>query len=100
MAAGRNALQPNWFMQRSAGGLDIVTMFSRIRCDARGVFVAASIALLFAVNAHADDSNRAKARALVNAAIQMTDSEQALKLLWQATDIDHSYNEAYVYLGL
>ncbi|MGH7918133.1 MAG: hypothetical protein ACREQE_11735, partial [Candidatus Binataceae bacterium] len=29
-----------------------------------------------------------KAQALVNAAINMTDSAQAVKLLWQATNID------------
>jgi tetratricopeptide (TPR) repeat protein len=46
------------------------------------------------------ESNRAKAAALVDAAIKMTDSEQAVKLLWQATDIDPTLNEAYLYLGL
>ena len=56
--------------------------------------------LLAVAPVRADDSNRAKARALVNAAIQMTDSNQALKLLWQATDIDPTFNEAYIYLGL
>jgi tetratricopeptide (TPR) repeat protein len=48
----------------------------------------------------AQDSSRAKAHALVDAAIQMTDSTQALKLLWQATDIDPSLNEPYIYLAL
>ncbi|HXN85899.1 MAG TPA: hypothetical protein VN867_07490, partial [Candidatus Binataceae bacterium] len=41
-----------------------------------------------AVPAFAQDSNAAKAHALVDAAIKMTDSEKAVKLLWQATDID------------
>ena len=50
--------------------------------------------------AYADDANRAKARSLVEAAIQLTNSIQAVKMLWQATDIDPTYNEAYVYLGL
>lgn len=44
-------------------------------------------------------SNTAKASALVHAAINMTDSEKAVKLLWQATDIDPTLEEAYVYLG-
>jgi len=47
-----------------------------------------------------ESSNRAKAHALVDAAIQMSDTTQALKLLWQATDIDPTLNESYVYLGL
>lgn len=50
--------------------------------------------------ARAQDAERAKARALVDAAIKMTDSDQAVKLLWQATDIDPTFNDAYVYLGL
>ncbi|HSR58162.1 MAG TPA: tetratricopeptide repeat protein [Candidatus Binataceae bacterium] len=48
----------------------------------------------------AQDSNTIKARALVDAAIKMTDSEKAVKLLWQATDIDPTLQEAYLYLGL
>ncbi len=45
-------------------------------------------------------SNQAKAQALVDAAIKMTNSDEALKLLWQATDIDPTSEDAYVYLGL
>ena len=48
----------------------------------------------------AQDSNAAKAHALVDAAIKMTDSEKAVKLLWQATDIDPALEEPYVYLGM
>jgi tetratricopeptide (TPR) repeat protein len=48
----------------------------------------------------ADDANTAKARELVQAAIKMTDSDEAVKLLWQATDLDPTYDEAYIYLGL
>ncbi len=44
--------------------------------------------------------NAAKARALVDAAIKMTNSDEAVKLLWQATDIDPTLEEAYIYLGL
>ncbi len=50
--------------------------------------------------AFAQESNQAKARALVNSAIQMTDSQQALKLLWQATDLDPTLTDAYLYLAL
>lgn len=51
--------------------------------------------------AHADDgTNAAKARSLVDAAINMTDSQQAVKLLWQATNIDPKLQDPYVYLGL
>jgi tetratricopeptide (TPR) repeat protein len=46
------------------------------------------------------DSDAAKARALVAAAINMTDSDRAVKLLWQATAIDPSYADAYIYLAL
>jgi tetratricopeptide (TPR) repeat protein len=46
------------------------------------------------------DSNEAKARALVNAAINLTDSDRAVKLLWQATEIDPTFPQAYIYLGL
>jgi tetratricopeptide (TPR) repeat protein len=46
------------------------------------------------------DSNEAKARALVDAAINLTDSDRAVKLLWQATTIDPSFAEAYIYLAL
>jgi tetratricopeptide (TPR) repeat protein len=44
--------------------------------------------------------NSAKARALVDAAINMTDSNRAVNLLWQATDLDPKLEEAYVYLAL
>jgi tetratricopeptide (TPR) repeat protein len=46
------------------------------------------------------DSNEARARALVNAAINLTDSERAVKLLWQATEVDPTFAEAYIYLAL
>jgi tetratricopeptide (TPR) repeat protein len=48
----------------------------------------------------AQDANTAKARALTEAAIKMTDSNAAVKLLWQATDIDPTFGDAYIYLGL
>jgi hypothetical protein len=46
------------------------------------------------------DSNEARARALVSAAINLTDSDRAVKLLWQATEIDPTLPEPYIYLGL
>ena len=54
----------------------------------------------FPFSARAQDSNPTKARALVDAAIKMSDSDAAVKLLWQATEIDPTLDDAYVYLGL
>lgn len=54
----------------------------------------------FPFSARAQDANGAKARALVDAAIKMSDSDAAVKLLWQATEIDPTLDDAYVYLGL
>ncbi len=62
--------------------------------------VAAALIILVAVACWGQESNRAKAHALVDAAIQMSDTNQALKVLWQATDIDPTFNEPYIYLGL
>jgi len=52
------------------------------------------------VPADTGQDNAAKARALVAAAINMTDSNRAVGLLWQATELDPTFEEAYVYLGL
>jgi len=60
----------------------------------------AGLPVFLPVSARAQDSNTAKARALVEAAIKMTDSNAAVKLLWQATEIDPTFEDAYVYLGL
>src|SRR5260370_814193 len=46
------------------------------------------------------ESNAAKARALVDAAINMRYSDRAVKLLWQATDLDPTLGDAYMYPGL
>ncbi len=54
----------------------------------------------FPFSARSQDANAAKARALVDAAIKMSDSDAAVKLLWQATDIAPADEDAYVYLGL
>jgi tetratricopeptide (TPR) repeat protein len=48
----------------------------------------------------ASQSNTIKAHALVDAAINMTNSDQAVRLLWQATDVDPTLEEPYVYLAL
>jgi len=58
------------------------------------------LAIAFPFCARAQDANALKARALVDAAIKMSDSDAAVKLLWQATDIDPADEDAYVYLGL
>ena len=65
----------------------------------KSVFIVIVLAL-WAATARTDDANRAKALALVDAAIKMTDGEQAVKLLWQASDIDPTLTEPYIYLGL
>ncbi len=54
----------------------------------------------FPFSAQSQDANALKARALVDAAIKMSDSDAAVKLLWQATDIAPADEDAYVYLGL
>ena len=59
-----------------------------------------ALIILAAVAGWGQESNRAKAHALVDAAIQMSDTNQAVKLLWQASDIDPTLNEPYIYLGL
>lgn len=61
-----------------------------------------ALALAIPAFARAQDSssNQAKARSLVDAAIKMTNSDEAVKLLWQATDIDPTLEDSYVYLGL
>jgi tetratricopeptide (TPR) repeat protein len=51
-------------------------------------------------SARGQNANAEKARGLVDAAIKMTDSDAALKMLWQATEIDPTLDDAYVYLGL
>ncbi len=59
-----------------------------------------TLAIAFPFSARAQDANALKARALVDAAIKMSDSDAAVKLLWQATDIAPADDDAYVYLGL
>jgi tetratricopeptide (TPR) repeat protein len=58
------------------------------------------LALAFAPSSARAQDNSAKAHALVDAAIKMSDSNAAVKLLWQATDIAPADEQAYVYLGL
>jgi tetratricopeptide (TPR) repeat protein len=64
------------------------------------MFALAGLSVFLPVSARTQDSNTAKARALVEAAIKMTDSNAAVKLLWQATEIDPTFEDAYVSLGL
>ncbi len=49
---------------------------------------------------YAAGANSVKAHDLVSAAINMTDSERAVKLLWQATELDPTLEEPYMYLAL
>lgn len=64
------------------------------------IALCAAALLMIAAPARADDASRIRARALTDAAIQLTDSSQAVKMLWQATDIDPNSTEPYIYLGL
>ena len=74
----------------------------RDRTALKPLTIAAVLMLVIAFPfcAHAQDANALKARALVDAAIKMSDSDAAVKLLWQATDIAPADEDAYVYLGL
>ncbi|HXM89354.1 MAG TPA: tetratricopeptide repeat protein [Candidatus Acidoferrales bacterium] len=75
----------------------------RDRTAPKSLTVAAVLMLALAslpLCARAQDANAQKARALVDAAIKMSDSDAAVKLLWQATDIAPADEDAYVYLGL
>jgi tetratricopeptide (TPR) repeat protein len=58
------------------------------------------LVLILPIGAARAQDNAAKARALVSSAIQMTNSDEAVKLLWQATDIDPTLEDPYVYLGV
>jgi len=49
---------------------------------------------------YAAGANSVKAHELVGAAINMTDSERAVNLLWQATELDPTLDEPYMYLAL
>jgi tetratricopeptide (TPR) repeat protein len=49
---------------------------------------------------YAAGANAVRAHDLVSAAINMTDSERAVKLLWQATEVDPTLEEPYMYLAL
>ncbi len=62
--------------------------------------LALALTLPAVTRAQDSSSNQAKARSLVDAAIKMTNSDEAVKLLWQATDIDPTLEDSYVYLGL
>jgi Flp pilus assembly protein TadD len=64
------------------------------------IALCAALVLMAGAGARADDAARIKAMELTQAAIQLTDSNQAVKMLWQATDIDPNSTEPYIYLGL
>lgn len=67
---------------------------------ASSVLGAFLLVLIFPIAAARAQDNAAKARAMVNSAIQMTNSDEAVKLLWQATEIDPTLEDPYVYLGV
>jgi tetratricopeptide (TPR) repeat protein len=72
----------------------------RLRAQLVVLGLAGMLAMSPSMSARADEASAAKARSLVEAAINMTDSQQAVKLLWQASDIDPTLEDPYVYLGL
>jgi tetratricopeptide (TPR) repeat protein len=79
------------------GLLLAIAMWTIPLADARADNSAAPPA---GISEYASTSNAEKAEALVQTAINLTDSDRALKLLWQATDIDPTLEDPYIYLGL
>jgi tetratricopeptide (TPR) repeat protein len=67
---------------------------------AANVAAAAPGASPSGASGYAATSDASKAHELVQAAINMTDSNRAVQLLWRATQIDPTLDEPYVYLGL
>ena len=59
-----------------------------------------SLPSLSDAGSYAAGANSLKAHELVAAAINMTDSERAVKILWQATEVDPALDEPYMYLAL
>lgn len=59
-----------------------------------------SVAPVSDAPSYAAGADTLKAHNLVSAAINMTDSERAVKLLWQATEVDPTLDEPYMYLAL
>lgn len=97
--AGSTALQqvtPRATILSVAGTINSM----RVRAKLILLGLAAILAMGRPPNVHAEEASAAKARSLVEAAINMTDSQQAVKLLWQASDIDPTLEDPYVYLGL
>ena len=96
------ALLRRSFMPPFRGRILVRPDAMRDRTALKSLTIAAvlMLAIAFPFHARAQDANALKARALVDAAIKMSDSDAAVKLLWQATDIDPADEDAYVYLGL
>jgi tetratricopeptide (TPR) repeat protein len=82
---------PNWLSSRSI--ISTLAGIAAIMVLARGMALGANASVT-------ESAGAAKGRALVMAAINMKDSDRAVKLLWQATEIDPTLPEAYIYLGL
>lgn len=90
-------MAPSLIVMHPSATMRSVSIFRRLTAL---VVLAIAIALPARALAQDSTSNAAKARSLVDAAIKMTNSDEAVKLLWQATDIDPTLEDAYVYLGL
>ena len=77
---------------------------SRLKCNrprrASALLGPLLLVLILPLEVARAQDNAAKARALVSSAIQMTNSDEAVKLLWQATEIDPTLEDPYVYLGV
>src|SRR5215469_1401873 len=69
-------------------------------CRASAILGPFLLVLILPLGVARAQDNAAKARALVSSAIQMTNSDEAVKLLWQATEIDPTLEDPYVYLGV
>jgi tetratricopeptide (TPR) repeat protein len=62
--------------------------------------IVLSTLVLLTGTTFSDDASRVKALVITNSAIELTDASRAVAMLWQATDIDPTSTEPYIYLGL
>jgi tetratricopeptide (TPR) repeat protein len=98
----RNAL----VAMRTRFGLKLIPFMAAVAglSAAQTVFAApttpSSLPTVSDASSYVAGANSAKAHELVSAAINMTDSERAVKLLWQATVVDPTLDEPYMYLAL
>jgi tetratricopeptide (TPR) repeat protein len=95
ITAVRRRLPLKMFVLLLASGLGLA-----VPCLAQSAAPAPSPAPLADEAAYAAGANAEKAHELVTAAINMTDSDRAVQLLWQATQLDPTLDEPYMYLAL